>query len=508
MKTEVTAEMLQRLNEELLSLAPPSKQPTPTKSPPPLAWPPSIVQIRQPVPETTTEINKLRSALDVLSPDVLRGQGKLYEPGDQATSDNYWLVVIWGIASLGWTCGEGIARQWSQQSSRYEDQGFEQAWRGYDPSRLDAIGIGSLYRLAIERGWQVPVEAVNKPEANPSRYKILSLAEVQSLPLLNYRVKGILPAVGIAALYGPSGSGKSFLALDLAAAISRGLPWFGHKTYQAAVVYVMLEGEGAIRNRIGALQAAQGQLPDEFGVVLDSFHLTTAQDVADLAAVIPEGAVLFIDTLNRSAPTSDENSSKDMGAILQATKELQATIGGLIVLVHHTGKDASKGMRGHSSLHAALDGAIEVERLATGNRYWSVAKTKDGEDGKKVAFKLRVHVLGTDPDGEEITSCSVEPDHATIFAKPEPKGAQQKGALKTIKAALAAPQAPTGMAGCPAGTKCMKVEDAISAVAASLTTKEANKRRHEARRLITRLTESGFLRSQLDAAEEAWCWIE
>ena len=74
--------------------------------------------------------------------------------------------------------------------------------------------------------------------------------------------------------------------------------------------------------------------------------------------MVPPGAVVFLDTLNRAAPTADENSSKDMGEILSAAKLLQSLINGLVVLVHHTGKDATKGLRGHSSLFAALDAAV------------------------------------------------------------------------------------------------------------------------------------------------------
>ena len=509
MKNDVTAEMLQRLNEELQALgAKRSVPPVPAALPTPPAFEPPIVGTRQPVPETASEIRKLRSALEVLSPDALRGQGKLYEPGEQGTSANYWLVVIWGVASLEWTGGKKIAREWSQKSSRYTEEGFEAAWNQYDPRRPDSVGIGSLYKLATDRGWKTPIDLYEPVAANSSHYKILSPSDLYALPPLQWRVKGILPATGIAAMYGPSSSGKSFLALDLAAAIVRGVPWFGSKTYQAAVVYLMLEGEGGIRNRIGALEAAQGQLPAEFGVVSQPFQITTGQDVADLAAVIPKGAVVFIDTLNRAAPTSDENSSKDMGAILQAAKHLQAFIGGLVIVVHHTGKDPSKGMRGHSSLHAALDGAIEVERLATGARHWSVTKTKDGEDGKQFAFKLKVHVLGQDADGDDITSCSIEADLSAVFVKPEPTGKRQRYALKAIKTALADPQATTGKAGCPAGTKCMKVEDAVDTVAVTLTTTAANKRRNAARGVLRSLMDGGFLRSKLDATEEAWCWLE
>jgi hypothetical protein len=77
-------------------------------------------------------------------------------------------------------------------------------------------------------------------------------------------------------------------------------------------------------------------------------------------------------------------------------------------VVHHTGKDASKGLRGHSSLHAALDTAIEVRRDGD-NREWLIAKSKDGEDGGVHAFKLEVVELGSDEDGDPITSCIVYP---------------------------------------------------------------------------------------------------
>jgi hypothetical protein len=443
--------------------------------------------------------------LAVLSPDAKRGQGNLYEPGDTESSDNYWLLVVWAIASLGWACGEDIAREWSRQSTRYTDDGFDKAWGEFDLSRPDAVGIGSLYKLAQDHGWKVQSAPV---AANDSRYKLLSTAQVRALPRLAWLVKGLLPVTGLAAMFGPSGSGKSFLSLHLAACIATGRDWFGLRVKRAPVVYLMLEGDAAIRTRLEALEAAYGTIPQSgFSVVVQQFVLTDPQDVADLAAVLPRNSVVFIDTLNRAAPTSDENSSKEMGLILQGAKELQGSIGGLVVLVHHTGKDQTKGMRGHSSLHAALDAAIEVERDAKGTRTWSVAKAKDGEDGKRVAFKLVKQVLGADADGDEISSCSVSPDSSAIFAKREPAGGNQKLVLKAIRSALSGTPATAGVAGCPAGTPCVKLEDAVLAGAACLTTAAKNRRANISRSTITSLISGGFLGSGLDAAGDAWCWL-
>ena len=76
-----------------------------------------------------------------------------------------------------------------------------------------------------------------------------------------------------------------------------------------------------------------------------------------------------------------------MGRIISNAQLLQRETNGLVVLIHHTGKDASRGARGHSSLFASLDAAIEVKRTRRG-REWHRAKVKDGEDGVTTPFRL------------------------------------------------------------------------------------------------------------------------
>ena len=101
-----------------------------------------------------------------------------------------------------------------------------------------------------------------------------------------------------------------------------------------------------------------------------------------MKGALTAGSVVFLDTLNAATSGLDENSSRDMGEILEAAKTLQRLTGGLVVLVHHSGKDASKGLRGHSSLLAALDAVIEVGRNGDA-RYWRMSKSKESEDGKR-----------------------------------------------------------------------------------------------------------------------------
>ena len=240
-------------------------------------------------------------------------------------------------------------------------------------------------------------------------------------------------------------------------------------------------------------------------MILQPFKLTDPKDVADLAAVVPQGAAIFVDTLNRAAPTSDENSSKDMGEILEGAKRLQELTGGLVVLIAHTGKDVSKGVRGHSSLFAALDAGIEVERNTNG-RSWSVAKSKDSSDGLGFPFKLKVHDLGKDSDGDPLSSCTVARDYGQVFQLPQPSGKDQKAALKLMKAEI--PQSKdTSKAGSGTQTQCLKVEDAVTRIAGTLTTYVANKRRNRARVILKGLIDGSYIKSGLERDEEGWVWL-
>lgn len=256
----------------------------------------------------------------------------------------------------------------------------------------------------------------SKPEP---RFKLMTCDQLRDLPPLVWRVRGVLPARGLAAIAGPSASGKSLLAFDLAAAIAGGGRWFGKRVEAAPVVYAVLEGEAGYKLRAQAWEMNHAQpLPNGLRLLLDPFKLTESQDVEDLAAVVPAGAVVIVDTLNRAAPDIDENSSRDMGKVLEAAKRLQALTGGLVVLVHHTGKDESKGLRGHSSLFAALDAVVTVSRDGD-HREWKLGKSKDGADGEAYTFKLRVEPLGFDEHGDSLTSCAVVPTNEPLK---EPKG--------------------------------------------------------------------------------------
>ena len=357
---------------------------------------------------------------------------------------------------------------------------------------------------------QAVASLLQQAKEPPQRFKVLTPADISALPPVRWRVRGVLPADGIGALFGASGAGKSFLALDLLGTVAKGGEWFGCRVTPAPVLYLGLEGEAGISQRLKAHQMRHGALAAGFLFILQPLDIRNAADRADLIAAARAAGysdgVLCIDTLNRAAPGADENDSAAMGAIIAAAKALQAALGGLVLLIHHTGKDASKGLRGHSSLHAALDSALEVTRDGE-RREWRTAKTKDGADGLAHPFRLEVVDLGTDGDGEEITSCCIVPEETggeMVRRALPPKSGNQRAILDALNELFRAngERRPDGVPeSLPHGRPVLRLEDAIERTRTRLICEP--KRQTERTQVAIR----GLVERQVLIHREGWLWL-
>lgn len=253
-----------------------------------------------------------------------------------------------------------------------------------------------------------------------------------------YMVKGLLDVAVMAVIYGPSNSGKTFWTIDLAYHIAIGAPWRGRRVIQASVLYLAAEGGRGVINRVAALKQAHGVLDVPLAVKragLDLLHdQADLQHIVDLSAEVkarlPDAPhLIVIDTLSRVMAGGDENSAADMTALIRNIDAIRAATGATTLLVHHTGKDAARGARGHSSLRAATDTEIEIAN-EDGARAAIVTKQRDHNGGETFAFDLKSVSLGHDQDGDEVTSCVVEPvdsdDFKAAIAQKKGLGGNQK----------------------------------------------------------------------------------
>lgn len=245
-----------------------------------------------------------------------------------------------------------------------------------------------------------------------SRFAPYTSDEFHLFPEAEFAIDGVLPAQGIACVYGPPQAGKSALVLSMGHSLVTGTAWFGREVKRCRAWYLAQEGAGGLRNRVQAIENHFGQpLPKSAKFVFNDLRLISPEDVGELAKRIEKHGgtdVVIIDTLACAMAGGDENSSRDMGLVVAGAKALQRSTGGLVLLVHHTGKDASRGLRGHSSLLAALDASIEVKRHDE-YRSWRLAKSRDSEDGVQGAFVLETVELGLSNKGRPISSIAVIP---------------------------------------------------------------------------------------------------
>ena len=174
--------------------------------------------------------------------------------------------------------------------------------------------------------------------------------------------------------------------------------------------------------------------------------------IADIAAQLGAARciLMVIDTLNRSLVGS-ESKDEDMAGYISACDRLREAFGCAVIVVHHCGVEGTRP-RGHTSLSGAVDAQIAVKRDKAGNIVAAVEFMKDGPEGDEIVSHLVVIDLGTDEDGETVTSCVVEPsDGSSQICRRFPTG-QAGLAFKQLQSAIAkAGEPPPDTANFPAG---------------------------------------------------------
>ena len=225
-------------------------------------------------------------------------------------------------------------------------------------------------------------------------------------------VQGLIKPESFIVTYGESGSGKTFDALHRALCIASGTPYFGRWAERGLVVYLAAEGGSSTRNRVYAYRRELFPNADFILVPYSVDLLNPDGDVEGLVDHIRRledksgrGCALAVqDTLARAMPGGNENAGEDMGQLVANVDRIRHEIGCAFELVHHAGKDAARGARGHSCLKAATDTELEVS-CANGVHFVRSTKQRDLPLGDEFAFTLRQVEVGKDQNGDPVTTC-------------------------------------------------------------------------------------------------------
>lgn len=397
--------------------------------------------------------------------------------------------------------GFELWHDWSADGSKYPSEEHLRAqWDSFErrkaPGRRQ-VTMATVIKLAKEAGFTRPREAVTADDLRTvaadireqgqtvenfdGKFPLANAADIARRPPGKWWIKGLIPQAQIGAIFGASGSGKSFLALDFMAHLSLGLDWRGHRTKRARGLYVAAEGGAGVGKRIKAWGQHNHVDPKDLDIMVLTVppNIMLKEDITELVRSITWYGgfdYIVLDTYAQVTPGANENAAEDMGLALSHCRVISEATGVLVIIVHHTGKDASRGVRGWSGINAALDFAIETSRSEeSGYREARVTKMKDGEDGLTYGFKLEVVTVGLDEDGDEITSCIIDVAEPPKLDKPAGKGAKRRGRMENHVLEVMA------MFG---SADVVKLDDLVTKATETMPAPEANERDTRRQRVV------------------------
>lgn len=297
----------------------------------------------------------------------------------------------------------------------------------------------AVRRVAEEEGAQRPAEWPEDPNLPGPRQSSHGLVMYSDLGVgvageeYEFIVQALIPAGEPVLIYGESGSGKTYLTLDMAMCLARGVPFFGRRILQPlGVVYCAYEAGRGFKDRLRGYRNHYGLRPEDdipFALLTqppdlwnDPNHtgklIEEIQWIAREKFKVPLGAVV-IDTHNAATPGASEIDSKEIGVIINRYHAIRKATGASLWIVSH--KNAEGRMRGNQQLYNRIETALDVSKVyerkdkelvetrdSGGHilRTVRVHKQREGRSGDQWRFILRSVEAGRlDAFGEQVTGC-------------------------------------------------------------------------------------------------------
>jgi hypothetical protein len=322
-----------------------------------------------------------------------------------------------------------------------------------DPAAVGGDGAAELdHDNACTANSNATDDAPSSGSQNASRIRVLTLSEALTRAPTTWLVAGILPSDAVGTFYGDSGSGKTFVALDLALSIAAGRPYHGADTKHQTVAYVAGEGGGGLTRRVLAYCQHHGLVPGGLNFLLighsvDLGGTTPGYDADALVDAIlaekppeyPPIGLVVIDTRARNMGGLDENVARDAGVYVRQLDTIKERLGCCVIDVCHTGKDGDRGQRGSTAFLAAQDFTFRVSRTGQSVTI-KTEKMKDDEPPEPRTFTLEtvplINQSNGQPDrderGAQRTSLVLVPSAACTIGPAAGLGGNQRRLLELL----------------------------------------------------------------------------
>ncbi|EAQ4379527.1 AAA family ATPase [Salmonella enterica] len=275
------------------------------------------------------------------------------------------LWIDWSIAGGG--DGTSAEHKWDSDQLTAERTGYQAIF-----ARARKLGVanpatdrphGSV--ASVDDFDELPPEEPEPPKSRPHTGGYGKPGQ--------FVIEGMVPH-GVTMLYGASSSFKSYGVISMLCRVAtKTHRWGGRNIKGGAVLYVAAEGGSSVMPRVGAWadKYNDGNPLDLFYTLPLAVDLSVPANVTKMVKEIRHIAhhtgepvrIVAVDTLSQSMMQGEENSASDVAKFMAGATRVFTETGAAVIIVHHSGKDSSKGMRGSSAAFANADAVIRVERI-------------------------------------------------------------------------------------------------------------------------------------------------
>jgi KaiC/GvpD/RAD55 family RecA-like ATPase len=305
-------------------------------------------------------------------------------------------------------------------------------WQAYDALAEDAPQL---------RQWKDIITTAAPPEGKPEEesderfltsqsgkrlLKLSTIDDIYALPDALPLIAGMLEAGSVSMLYGVSGTGKTFMGLDLALSISHGIPWQGRAVQQGTTWYINTEGKRGLKKRLQAWYKEHASLVpalDQFKII--PWPLDVRAYTQELIETINDQEIpptlIVVDNFSMCTPGIDQNKQEQVAPVLHLMNTLAADYNCHILIIHHTNKAGD--VNGTMAFRNHVDTMIELVKEDSADRespiLFRCMKARDAEPFGDIRTELKPIILSIDPKTREmVTSCVVIPSPGSL---PQPQ---------------------------------------------------------------------------------------
>ena len=263
-----------------------------------------------------------------------------------------------------------------------------------------------------EQDHKMTIEPTSKDKIRlikQNRFVWQGIGELRERKPIEWLISRHLISKGVMFMYGASQAGKTFLAVDMALSLALKDEWLGMAIKRNTPVrYTAFEDYSGVAMRVDGWLTYYGYSESDVGDKFllggegSSLIITKEESVENFIRELGDfkRGIIFIDTLNKVGGGEDENSNGRMGLAISHAERIAYATDSLVIIVHHTGKDTSKGMRGATATHGGADLIYRVDRDDE-DREVTFEKIKNGRDGHGKSYRLESVILDKDRYGED-----------------------------------------------------------------------------------------------------------